>query len=270
MKQKIGLLAGHLELPVIWAREASQRGYRIVCLTISQKTKVEELRPYCERVYSIPLGQLQRIVDTLKEEKIKDVVMVGMLPKEEIYGSSYDKRLKELFLSLPNLTTEVIFGALAKEFQREGLSLLEQTSFIQHLLAKKGVLTKNQPDSAMLRDMEFGYRMAKGIGALDIGQSVVVKDGVVLAAEAIEGTDAAIQRGGSFVFGAVVAKVSKPKQSMRFDIPIVGPMTLKTMKEKEISGLVLEAGKLLILEYDQFLEEANELGIVVYAMEGDG
>lgn len=269
MVERIGLLAGHLELPVIWAKEATKKKYSIVCLTISQETEVERLRPFCEKIYSIPLGQLQEVMDTLKEERITEVVMVGMVPKEEIYGTSYDTRLKKLMVQLPDLTTDVLLKALALEFQREGISLREQTSFIQHLLAKKGALTRRHPDAAMLRDMEFGYSMAKGIGALDIGQSVVVKDGTVLAAEAIEGTDRAIQRGGSFVKGAIVAKVSKPNQDMCFDIPIVGPLTLNSMEKMHISGLVLEAGKCLILEYDKFLDEADKKGIVIYAMEGD-
>lgn len=267
--KRIGLIAGNLDLPVIWARAAQNEGYKIICTTVTRDARVHRLKEYCERVYTYPKGDIDSLIQTFKEEGITQAVMVGKVPKEMIFRpDSFDERGRSLLSTLSGFSNDQILQAVVKVFQEEGIHIKKQTSFIQSLVPKKGPLTQ-EPNEDLLLDMAFGFRMAKALGDLDIGQTVVVKDRTVVAVEALEGTDATIRRGGSLVEDGVVAKMAKPNQDMRFDIPIVGLDTLRAMEESKMQALVLEAGHSAILNKERFLERAREQGRIIYAMEDD-
>ncbi len=265
---KIGLIAGGLRLPLIWARAAWQQGHRVTGLILD--TEAEEFEPYCEALYSLPAGELDRVINTLHQEGITQVVMMGKVAKERALDhSQFDARFLALLQGLDDLTTDHLMLAVVEELKSEGIEVLKQTTFLEDLLPAPGQLTARGPDEKTGRELEFGLRMSRAIGELDIGQTVVIKDRFVVAAEAVEGTDATIARAGRLAAETVVVKAAKPKQDFRFDVPLVGLETLEVMCQNKVKALGLEAGRCLILEKREFIRRAEEAGIVVSALEGE-
>ncbi|MDP6685586.1 MAG: UDP-2,3-diacylglucosamine diphosphatase LpxI, partial [Candidatus Omnitrophota bacterium] len=178
-----------------------------------------------------------------------------------------DKKMSELLGGVRDKKTDSLIGAVAEKLEKSGVKLLDSTTFLSDLLPDKGTLTKTPLDRKVLEDIEFGREIAKSIAGLDIGQSVVVKDKVVLAVESIEGTDEAVKRGAHYgKEGIVVIKVSKPNQDMRFDVPIIGPETIKLLKGLKATAIAIEAKKTLIIDKEETLKLANESGIGVIAI----
>jgi len=268
--KKLGLIAGMGELPIAIAGEAKSQGYTI-CAIALEPLADRSLSSHVDEIKWVNVGKLGTLINSLKKSGIKEAVMAGKVSKTLLYKSKItpDLRAVKLLLTLKDRRDDSILLAIAKELADEGIELLDITLFSTGLLMPEGVLTKNKPSNDERKDIEFGWKMAKEIGRLDIGQTVVVKNRAVMAVEAIEGTDEAIKRGGRLAGeGAVVVKVSKPNQDMRFDVPAVGLQTLSAMQEVKARVLCVEAKKSLILNKDKLLEEAKIAGISIVGYSG--
>lgn len=262
----LGILSGIGHLPVEVANSTKQRGMRVVAVGVVPGID-EELKTAVDVYYDINVGKIGKIIKTLKRENVTDVVMIGKVTKEVLYKAGTiipDLRALKILATVPDRKDDTIMKAIVKELEGEGFKVLNQTEFIKPLLPKAGVLTKRQPTEAELKDMEFGFKMAKAIGGLDIGQTVVVKNQALMAVEAIEGTDKCILRGGELGKGGViVAKTAKPNQDQRFDIPGFGVKTLQSMVEAGATGIILEAGGALIAEKEATIKFADEHNITI-------
>lgn len=266
--RRIGLIAGEGMLPVVWAKAASLAGVQLVIIGITSATEMDLLRQYAPKTYQFSVGQLETIIQTLKSEGITEAVMMGKVQKVQLYqGIELDQRFLELLANLPEKNDDAILMALVQEMALAGIKFIEQTCFMDEFLAREGnLITQSKISPKLLADMEYGFKMAKEIGRLDIGQTVVVKDGVVIAVEAIEGTDLAILRGGELARGIVVAKVSKPQQDFRFDLPTIGLQTIENLIKVQAQGLVVEAEKTFFIQQAEVLKLAQDNQIVVMAM----
>ncbi len=263
--RKIGIIAGMGELPRLIAKEARKKGYHVFTIALKELAS-SEIEDYSDEVKWLSIGKLGSIIEGLKTAGIKEALMAGKAPKELLYRSRIipDLRAIKLLMSLKDRKDDTIMFAIVNEIQKEGIKILKITDFASSLLVGEGVLTRKKPSKAQMEDIEFGFRIAKEIGRLDIGQTVIVKDKAVMAVEAIEGTDRAIKRGGKLAGeGAVVVKVSKPQQDLRFDVPVAGPDTIRSMKESGCAVLGLEAGGCLLLQREKVIEEADNSGIVI-------
>jgi len=267
---RIGLLAGNGNLPVKFTYAAVAQGNEVIAITLTPEAEVDKLKDIATKVYQISAGQLDEIINTLKNEGISEIIMLGKVTKELLYqGIELDQRFMFLLSNLKEKNDDSIMLAVVKELESAGIKISNQTKYIVELLPSEGLLTESEPDVETLADMEYGFRMAKEIGRLDIGQTVIVKDKAIMAVEAIEGTDQAILRGGQLGRGGVVvAKVSKPQQDFRFDIPAVGLDTMDKLIEIKAKGLVIEAKKTFIVNQEEFIQKADKAGIAVMAMEG--
>ena len=268
---KLGLIAGDGKLPVLLAREVINRGQELAAITVTPEAEAEQLEQLGVETYQVSVGQLAEVIATLHKAGVEEVVMLGKVSKELLYqGVELDSKFEQLLASLPDQSDDTLLVGIAHAFQEAGLEVKEQAEFIADLLPAPGVLTESEPTPEVKEDMGYGFRMAKEIGSLDIGQTVVVKDKAVMAVEAVEGTDQAILRGGRLgKQDVVVAKVSKPNQDLRFDLPTVGLETLENLIEVEAKGLVIEANKTFIINQTRFIERAEEAGIFVKAIEND-
>jgi len=261
----LGLIAGMGELPKLVAEEARSKGYKVVAVALEPLAD-KDLGSHVDEIKRISVGKLGQIIDTLKKNKVKEAVMAGKVSKSLLYKSKIipDMRAVKLLFSLKDRSDDSILLAIAKELAKDGITLINTTDFSSGLLTPEGLLTEERISENEWKDIAFGWKIAKEIGRLDIGQTVVIKDQAVMAIEAIEGTDEAIKRGGKLAGeGAVVIKVSKPKQDMRFDVPVVGMTTLKSMIDVNARVLAVEAGRSILLQRKKMLKEADEAAISI-------
>lgn len=267
--EKIGLLAGNGKLPVEFVRAARGMGICVFVVALVEDFE-RDLEQCAEKFQMISIGQLDAIIQYFKENQIAKVTMLGKVTKELMFSGTVkpDQRISAILASLPDYSDDTLMLAFVRELAKEGMQVFDQTALIRKLMVEEGTLTKNSaPTQREKEDIEFGFKMAKAIGGLDIGQTVVVKDAAVLAVEAIEGTDACILRGGKLGRGGAVAvKVAKPKQDMRFDMPAVGVKTIESMIEADVRVLALEAGKTLLVEREKVLALADKNGITIVAL----
>jgi DUF1009 family protein len=266
-KKTLGIVAGMGDLPVLIAEEAKKIGYRVVAVAL-QPPADESLRPIADIFHKIHIGRFGEIVKALKKSSVSEVVFAGKVPKSLLYEHKKsfipDLKAMKLLFSLKNRSDSSFMKVISDELEAEGIKLLRATSIAKDILTPEGVLTRKKLKKDQLKDISFGWKIAKGIGKLDIGQTIVVKDLAVMSVEAIEGTDEAIKRGGSHAGGGSVAvKVSKPGQDMRLDVPVVGPDTIQAMKKAGVEVLALEADKSIIVDRERVLREADKAGIVV-------
>lgn len=263
--KKLGLISGTGDLPKAIASEAQSKGYRVFAVGLEPLAD-KSLSSYVDDIAWISVGKLGEIIDFLKKAGIHEAVMAGKVPKSLLYKSRImpDLRAVKLLFSLKDRSDDSILLAIAEELQKEGISLKDTTDFTTGMLTPEGILTGNTISEEEWKDISFGWKIAKEIGRLDIGQTVVVKNQAVIAVEAIEGTDEAIRRGGSLAGGgAVVIKVSKPQQDMRFDVPVVGLDTLRTLKEVNARILAIEARKSILLNKENVIRESLAANISV-------
>lgn len=263
----LGLIAGMGSLPMTIVSEAKKMGYRVIAIAL-QPPADESLKSVADEFHKISIARFGGLLALLKKLSITEAVMAGKVPKNLLYKNKKnlipDLKAVKLLFSLKNLSDDTIMLAIVREFEKNGIAIHKTTEFTSELLVTEGILTNKKPSKSELQDIEFGWDIAKKIGKLDIGQTLVVKNRAVMAVEAIEGTDEAIRRGGSLAGkDAVVIKVSKPQQDMRFDVPAVGIDTLRSMKKTEAGVLALEAGKCIMVEKDKFIKEADKAGIAV-------
>lgn len=268
--EKIGLLAGAGHLPVECAMAAKTLGYEVYAVGLIPGVD-EELKECTAGYKDISIAQLQAIIDYLKENDVKKVTMIGKVTKEILYSGQHvqpDLRMLSLIFTLPDRKDDTLMLSFVAELAKDGLEVLDQTALIKPLMPQKGVLTQRQPTEDELKDMQFGMEMAREIGRLDVGQTAVVKQLGVMALEAIEGTDACIRRGGELARGgAVVAKVAKPNQDLRFDVPAVGTTTIESMIAVGAKALVIEAGRTLLVDKAKVIELADANDITIAVME---
>lgn len=265
---KLGIIAGIDYLPVEVAKAAKKEGQEVVVISVTPQY-AEELPEVADQFHQTSVGQLTEIVNILKNEQVSQVVMAGKVTKEVLFANLVlDERAKALLFRLKDKNDDSILLALVEELAQEGLEVLSQTSYLEKFLPKVGVLSSREPTSQEWLDIKYGQEMAKRVAGLDIGQTIVVKNQAILAVEAIEGTDAAIARGGSLGRGnSVVIKVSKPQQDLRFDMPTVGLNTLQSMLKGNCSVLAIEAEKTFLLQKEELLQMANQAGLAVVAFE---
>ncbi len=266
LSKNLGLIAGKGDLPKAIASEAKKKGYRVIAIALEPLAD-ESLSHFVDDFHMIPIGRFGAIIKLLKKFSVSEAVMAGKVPKGLLYQDKKSlmpdlKAVKFLF-SLKNYSDNTFLQAIKTELEKNGVKLLKTTVFTESLLTPEGVLTKKHPKKCQWKDIEFGWRIAKEIGRLDIGQTIVVKHAAVMAVEAIEGTDETIRRGGSLSEDATVIKVSRPRQDMRLDVPVVGVNTLSTMKKVKAKVLALEAEKSIIVDREKFIKEADKAGIVV-------
>jgi len=258
------LIAGRADYPLLLARAARTRGVKkIVAIAFKGETR-REIEQLADDVTWIHAGQLAPLLDALKNSGARHAVMAGQVSPKILFFFRMDKALKELLKSLPSKNAHTIFGAITKEIEKVGLELLPASSFMQDYMPAAGCLTVRVPNGRELADVEIGRRIIKDTSHFDIGQTVVVKEGMVLAVEAFEGTDKAIKRGGRLGGpGAVVVKVPKDGHDMRFDIPVIGSHTLKSLKKAKASCLAIEAGGAILLNQEAVVSQANSMGIAI-------
>jgi DUF1009 family protein len=268
---QIGIIAGMGELPVIIAKDARERGYKVITVALETLASLE-MDSVSDEIRWVNPGKFGELIDILKKHQIKEAIMAGKVPKSLLYKSKItpDLRAVKLLFSIKDKSDDAILNAITKELAGEGIEIIDTTKFSPHLLTPVGCLTRKKPDEEQWKDIEFGWKIAKEIGKLDIGQTVVIKGKAVMAIEAIEGTDEAILRGGKWAGdGAVVVKVSKPQQDMRMDVPAVGPDTLKSMEKVNAKVLAMEAHRSMIVDRETVIRVAESAGIVIVGISSE-
>ncbi|WP_127010757.1 LpxI family protein [Veillonella sp. CHU594] len=268
---KVGLIAGIGNLPVEFMRAAQHEGYEVVVISVVTEG-APELQAEADAYYQISVFKSDTVIKTFLKEGVTDVTMLGKVTKEHLYKKITtipDMRTIKLLNRLRNRKDDTIMLAIVEELEKEGLAVADQTKYMRPLMPPVGVMTMRKPTEVEQLDIEFGFTLAKQMGALDIGQTVVVKEQAAMAIEAIEGTDECIKRGGALGReGAVVVKTAKPNQDVRFDVPAVGMKTLESMITGNCKVLAMEAKRTIFVEQEAVLQKANELGIVICAVEG--
>jgi len=259
-----GIIAGSGQFPVLAAQAARARGKRVVAVAHVGETW-PELEQEVDEFHWVKLGQLGRIIKIFKDAGVQETIMAGAIDKTRLFTKALpDMKGLSLLTRLQEMRDDGILRTVASVLQADGVTVVASTVYLPELAAQEGVLTRHKPNKRGQSDIEFGFRIAKELGKLDIGQTVVVRRGAVVAVEAIEGTDDCILRGGELAKeDAVVVKVSKPDQDMRFDMPAVGLQTIRTMIRAKASILAVEAGKTLFFDAEKALALADENSIIV-------
>ncbi|MDD5259214.1 MAG: UDP-2,3-diacylglucosamine diphosphatase LpxI [bacterium] len=268
--KNIGLIAGNGDYPLHFAKAAKAQGKRIITVALEGETE-PGLKTLVDGFTWVGLGQLNRLIDIFKKENITQVVMAGQVKHFRLFDLlKLDLRAAGLLKRLPNKKADTILGGVAEELGKEGIALVDSRIFLEKFIPPAGILTKAKPSKEQEKDIEFGLKIAKGIAALDVGQTIVVKDRAVLAVEAMEGTDQTILRGGKIGKGdVVVVKVSKPNQDFRFDVPIIGENTITVLHEAGAWVLAFCAGETLILNIDAVIKQADTYKLCLVAIKGD-
>jgi DUF1009 family protein len=255
----IGLIAGNGSFPLLFAREARQRGEKIIAVALKEEAD-PALESLVDQITWLSLGQLGKTIDYLKENGVDRAVMAGQVKHTQLFKDIVpDWRATKLLGRLLNKKAESVLLAVTEEFAKDGIQFLSSATYLESWLCPKGILTSRKLSSEENADIEFGVPLARTMAAQDIGQTIVVKNGTIVAVEAMEGTDACIRRAGSIAGpGCVVIKVARPKQDLRFDIPVIGQRTLDSMKEAGAVVLAMEAQKTLLLDKETLLKSAND------------
>lgn len=266
-RETLGLIAGGGAFPLMVADAARERGLRVVAVAHEGETD-PLLAQKVDKLTWIRLGQLGHLIKALKKAGVTKTVMAGSINKKKMFENVRpDLRGLTLMSKLAIFHDDDILRAVAAELHKEGIDMVSSAEHLPELLAPRGNLTHRKPNREEREDVEFGWKIAKELGRLDVGQCVVVRKKTVLALEAIEGTNETILRGGELAKeNAVVVKVSKPNQDLRFDVPAVGPETIQAMSKVRASVLAIEAGKTLIFDKDEMISYANRLRIAVLSL----
>ena len=280
---KLGLIAGNGRFPFLLLDAARAHGLRVVVAAIKEETDPEINEraaddPENVSVHWMSLGELSKLIEMFQREGVTRAVMAGQVKHKQIFSSIRpDWRLAKLLLNLRTRNTDMLLGAVAKVLEDEGIALMSSTAFLEPMLAAEGVLTAREPDDSERGDIEYGLKVARGIAGFDLGQTVVIAAGACVAVEAMEGTDATIARAGALFAGMAeeastlarrltVVKVAKPKQDMRFDVPVVGLPTIEGMRAAGATCLCIEAGRTLLFDREAMVAAANAAGISIVAV----
>jgi DUF1009 family protein len=266
---RYGLIAGNGKFPFLVLEAARSQGIDMVVAAIKEET-FPEIEQHARTVHWMSLGQLGKLIRTFKSEGVNRAVMAGQVKHKQIFsGIIPDLKMIQLLARLATKNTDSLIGAVAKLLEDEGIHLMDSTAFLRPLLPEPGVLTRRQPSEEEKKDLDYGYKIARELGRLDLGQSVVVSDGACVAIEAMEGTDAIIERAAGLVNGRAlrVVKLAKPNQDLRFDVPVIGPATVRLMARLKASALAIEARKTLMIDRDELIGVADRENVVIVAME---
>jgi DUF1009 family protein len=264
---KLGIIAGGGQFPILLANELKSKGFSVIAVAHNGETEAT-FSQIPDKTIWIELGQLDQLIYHFKQNGVAKAIMAGTINKRRMFDNPIpDETAMRLISGLPVFHDDGILRALSDLLKNEGIEIISASVFLPELTAPAGYLTKRRPDTEEEQDVEFGWNMAKSIGRLDIGQCVVVRKKTILAVEAIEGTDNTIQRGGLLAKErAVVVKVCKPNQDLRFDMPSIGPQTIRVMSQVRAGVLAVEAGKTLIFDSAQMIELADKSGISIIAL----
>jgi hypothetical protein len=264
--EALGILAGGGRLPFVAAAEARRQGLRVVAVAVREETD-PSLTDGVDAIHWIQVGQLGAAVRALREEGVRDVLLLGKVEITRLFSRARPDLLgARVLLKARDLRGDSLLEAIVDALAAEGIRVLETPRFLGPVLVQAGLLTRRAPTKRERSDIDLGREMARQIAALGIGQTVVVKHGTVLAVESVEGTDAAIRRGGELGRGGVVVvKASRPDQDLRFDLPTIGSETLSALRDAHATALALDAGRTLLLERERFVAGANELDLAVVA-----
>lgn len=263
----IGLIAGGGQFPLLFAEAARAKGRKVVAIAHAGET-LPELEEKADVTYWVKLGQLGKIIKHFRREQVHETVFAGTITKTRIFKDVLpDIKALTLWNKIDRRLDDAILRAVATALEQEGIRVIASTCYLDHLFFPQGVLTRRQPSKEQMEDIRFGWNIAREIGRLDIGQCVVVRDRSVLAVEAIEGTDAAIRRGGNLAgSGAVVVKLKKPGQDFRFDLPATGVRTIEGLAAVRGAVLAVEAGQSLVFDLEAMVQAAEAAGIVVVGL----
>lgn len=269
----LGLLAGNGRFPFLVAQEARRAGRRVIAVAFNEEAD-PALEQAVDKIYWVYVGQLDKLIRLFKNEGVEEVVMAGLVRHSNMYDNLKkfhpDMRVLKMFWRLKDRKADTILNGLADELAKDGLKLMPSISHLTECLAPAGPLTKRKPTSEEREDILFGYQLAKSIAGLDIGQTICVKRKAVIAVEAMEGTDRCIRRAGEIAKGNfVIVKVSKPRQDLRFDVPVIGLNTLETFREAGGGLLAVEAGKTLMLDREKLVSWANGERISIVGVENN-
>ena len=262
-----GLIAGNGRFPFLVLEGARSQGIEMAVIALKEEAS-PELEKVAQRLHWVSLGELSKAIALMQQEGVKRAVMAGQVKHNKIFSSIRpDWKLAKLLFSLPRKNTDSLIGAVAKVLEEEGIQLVDSTLFLKPLLPEAGVLTRRAPNEHEAADMAYGLDVARHIAAMDIGQTVVIADRACVAVEAMEGTDETIARAARFAAGRplVVVKVSKPKQDMRFDVPVVGLPTVEAMRMAGATALAIDASRTLLFDRAMLTEMADAAGIAIQA-----
>jgi len=265
---RIGLVAGEGKLPIVFSKLAKENGDTVVAFCLKGVTS-PELETHVEKAHWLDWGHLEKGLFLLATERLKKIIMLGKLDKRLFFNNAdkLDDKAKKIISKLGDNKDYALLNAARKFFGKLGVEVMDSTTYLKGLMPAKGTLTRRSPTGEESADIEYGIRMARSLAGFDIGQSVAVKNKTVIAVEAIEGTDEMIARAGSLAKnGFVVVKTARPDQDMRFDVPLVGLSTVKTLADAGGTALALESGKMLLIEKDEVVGLADEKGIAIVAV----
>ena len=274
-KEKLGLIAGNGRFPFLVLDAARAQGHDVVVAAIKEETFPDIDSHGAVAVHWLSLGELSRLIDTFKKEGVRRAIMAGQVKHKQIFSSIRpDWRLAKLLLSLRTRNTDALLGAVAKVLADEGIILENSTALLEPLLAKPGVLTKRAPSEEEKKNIEYGRGVARQLAQYDIGQTVLVAESACVAVEAMEGTDATIERAGQLMSSLsaapstlsralTVVKIAKPNQDMRFDVPVIGTKTIEVMVKAGATCLALDAEKCLLLDGQAIIAAADSAQIAI-------
>ncbi len=268
MEQRIGLIAGGGQFPLIFAHRAGQKGYRVFAAGYRKETN-PDLANMVDELEWFHLGQISKLIKYFKKHQVSQAVMMGTIGKIRMFSDvKPDMKAIAMVAKMRHTHDDTVLRAFASTLEKSGIQIKPSTFLLPEMLAPPGCWTRRKPTRSEKKDIRFGWEIAKQIGQMDIGQCVVVAGGTVLAVEAIDGTDATIKRGGKLGKGqAVVIKVCKPNQDFRFDVPAVGLGTVETMAAVNARVLVVDAGKAVVFDRQAMINKADEHGITIIAID---
>jgi DUF1009 family protein len=264
---KVALIAGGGTLPLEFIRSAKKTGDKVVVFALN-KMASPELDKEADKIYWLDIGQYAKFVFFIMKERVRKLAFIGKVDKSIIYKEKkQDDQTREGLKTLKDKKDYSIMEEITRRLKQVGIEVIDGKKYLSHLLAEKGLLSKTTPDERIEEDIEFGFETAKKLAGMDIGQTVVVKNKTIVAVEAMEGTDATIDRAGPIAGdGCVMIKVSRPQQDMRWDVPTVGLETMKKLAENKFSALAIESGRMYLVEKDKFIEMADSSNIAVKAL----
>ena len=262
---KYGLIAGNGRFPILALEAARGLGHEVVAIGIEEEAS-PEIAQLATKTYWISLGALSKLIDICHREQVTEVIMAGQVKHAKIFSAIRpDWRLAKLLFSLEAKNTEALIGGVAKVLADEGIALGDSTRLLKPLLAGEGVLTKRKPSDDERKDLDYGRRVANALAQVDVGQSVAIAERACVALEAMEGTDAMLQRASLLVDGRPLrlVKVSRRRRHLQFDVPVVGPGTVAAMKQSGATALAVDAGRTLLLDREEMIDAANGAGISI-------
>jgi UDP-2,3-diacylglucosamine hydrolase len=262
--EQFGLIAGNGQFPFLVIEGARKTGASLVVVAIKEETdkRIDEV---AEDVVWVGIGQLGKMISHFKRHTVRKAIMAGQVKHVQIFsGALPDVRMLKMLWNLPKRNTDALIGGVADELAKEGVELIDSTYFVKDHLAPESILSKRKPSDTEHANIEYGLHIAGEIARLDLGQTIVIRASACVAIEAMEGTDATIRRAGDLAKGKLtVVKVAKPDQDMRFDVPVVGVPTIRTMIDAGATCLSITAGKTLIFDRDEMLKLADKNGIAI-------